>query len=98
MAYRIEYDTKVGKYEIRQNPPTGFPVLLAAVLVLFLAVTFLFWEDGAAVLKDVLIPGDDAVTILALQTMTEELKSGVPVRDALAAFCSDVIHGAEISH
>lgn len=90
MSYRIEYDHRAGKYEIREERKV-FPGILTA-FAMFLALTFAFWPEGAAALRDMLIPGNDAVTVQAFQTLAENLNSGISIPDAVEAFCHFVIH------
>ena len=91
MSYRIDYDSRAGKYEVRKDLDL-FPWILAA-LGIFLMLTFCFWPEGAAELKEFLIPGKDAVTVQAFSAMTDDLRSGASILEALEAFCNSVIHG-----
>ncbi len=90
MSYRIEYHHGAGKYEIREERKV-IPGILTT-FALFLALTFAFWPEGAAALRDMLIPGNDAVTVQAFQTLAQNLKSGTPIPDAVESFCQFVIH------
>lgn len=92
MGYRIEYDTFVGKYEIREKKRTKWPLVMLAVSLLFL-LTCGVWTEGAQKLRSFLIPGDDAVTVQAFKSMTEDLRSGASLGDAVYTFCHYVIHG-----
>ena len=38
-----------------------------------------------------LLPGDPAVTAAALENMAADLKAGQSVRDAITAFCAEII-------
>jgi hypothetical protein len=91
MSYRIEYDCGAGKYEVREEADI-FPWILAAFGI-FLLLTFCFWTEGASVLKEILIPGEDMVTIQAFSAMTDDLRSGATILDAVESFCKAVIHG-----
>lgn len=95
MGYRIEYDNRVGKYEIHRMRPRTFPWLLLLSVLLFALLTFGFWEEGAAVLSEALIPGDEEITQRAWSLLTDDLKSGAELREALTVFCREVIHGAD---
>lgn len=92
MSYRIEYDSRAGKYEVRKDMDL-FPLVLAS-FGLFLLLTFCLWPTGAAELKAFLIPGEDAVTVAAFSAMTDDLRSGASIMDAVEAFCRSVIHGS----
>lgn len=93
MGYRIEYDRGNRVYEVRRERPCRFPLLLAACFGLFLLGSAYFWPEGAGMLRSALIPGEDAVTVQAFQTMTDDLRSGATITDAVEAFCRYVIHG-----
>ena len=94
MSYRIEYNRHIDKYEVVPMYSKRFPILLGGAFGLFLLGTMLFWAQGAELLRSVLIPGEDAVTVAAFRTMRDDLRSGAGLRDAVYAFCSYVLHGA----
>lgn len=91
MGYRIEYDGRAGKYEVYVERKL-FPLLLLCVVGLLTVVLGVSpqWRDS---LRSILIPGDDAVTLQAFQNMTNDLRSGATVGEAVDAFCRFVIHG-----
>ena len=91
MGYRIEYDGQAGKYQVHEERKR-FPVLFLFTTGLILATMF-FWPQGVQELRSMLIPGDDALTLQAFQTMTDDLRSGATVGEAVEAFCRFVIHG-----
>ena len=94
VSYRIEYDGAVGKYEVRTVRAGNFSVICAAALIGFLAFFCLIGQESREVLRSVLIPGSDAVTVAAFQTMTNDLRSGAGLYDAFFDFCHMVMHGA----
>lgn len=90
MSYRIEYDSVLGKYEVRRNKSWKLFLLPAiSCIVLLLA----FSPHIRELLQTILIPGEDAVTVLAFQTMANDLRSGAGLYEALFDFCSMVLHG-----
>ncbi len=91
MSYRIEYDNGAGKYEIRREQRV-LPMILWVSMAGFL-LTMCFWPEAAAQVRSFLIPGEDAVTIQAFSAMTDDLRSGAELRDAVEGFCRLVIHG-----
>lgn len=91
MSYRIEYDGRVGRYELREERH-ACPAILA-VVGLFALLTFCFWPVGAERVRSFLIPGEDTVTIQAFSSMTEDLRGGAGIRDAIEGFCHRVVHG-----
>ena len=94
MSYRIEYDGSVGKYEVRKVNSWRFPLLCFAAVCGFLLSVCAFAPQGREAVRSFLIPGEDAVTVLAFRTMTDDLRSGAGVYRAFYDFCRTVIHGA----
>lgn len=92
MSYRIQYDSKTAKYEVTAERPLRYPVLIFILGTLFLAV---FMQGTGVVnqIRTLLIPGEDAVTVQAFQTMYADLRSGSSVFDAIYDFCRMVLHG-----
>lgn len=91
MGYTIEYDPCGAKYEVRRTHPLRFTVLLICAVGLFLILTLNFWPEGWKILRSVLIPGEDFITLQAIMNMIHSLKAGAPVTAALEAFCIEVI-------
>lgn len=87
MSYRIEYDGRAGKYEVKPEGRRG--AVLLAVLGAALALAVCFSPE----VRTWLIPGEDAVTVQAFHIMTDDLRSGATISDAVEAFCRFVIHG-----
>lgn len=87
MPYRIDYGPmkKVRGAEKRRSPRAALGALCLLIL-LGLAL----WPRGARALRAVLIPGDPAVTVAALENLAGELRSGADVQEALEAFCAQV--------
>ena len=91
MSYRIEYDGREGKYEVRRERNILPILVLFAAAFLFVALcTQPQWVEK---LRNLLIPGEDGVTIQAFHNMTDDLRSGASVGEALEVFCRFVIHG-----
>ena len=90
MGYRIEYDGRAGKYEVKREGK-GLPKVLLCGVILIAAL--ILWPQGAQKLRSFLIPGEDAVTVQAFHNMTDDLRSGATVGEAVEAFCRYVIHG-----
>lgn len=89
MGYRIVYDARGGKYEVRVHRPWHFWIVCSISLLLI----YVFWEDGAAYIREAMIPGDNQVTLAALRNLSEQLRQGENIRTAVEVFCRDVIHG-----
>lgn len=97
MGYRVEYET-VRKVRRMEQRTTRLPALTAAAFVLFLVLVGSFWPKGKEVLREILIPGDPAVTVAALEDLAEELKTGTELDDALENFCQTVVREADLDH
>lgn len=95
MGYRIEYDSGKRQYEVRRVQPWRLPLMIAGAFGVFLLLTCLLWPEGMEALRELVIPGDNAVTLRALEGMAEDLKAGASVSDAVAAFCKEIIQSAE---
>lgn len=96
MGYRIEYGaSETRKRRIPKVKPS-VPVMAAGFFALFLLMTVLFWPEGKAVLLDLILPGDGAVTAGALQGLVSDLRAGESVGDAVTVFCREIIaHGSQ---
>ena len=92
MSYRIQYDSKTAKYEVTAKKTRNFPVFISVLAMLFLLV-FTLRSEVLSQIRSVLIPGEDAVTVQAFQTMYADLRSGSGLYDAFYDFCRLVIHG-----
>lgn len=91
MSYRIEYDGREGKYEVRRTLKP-MPKLLWVAGIL-LASALCLQPGSAEKLRSRLIPGEDAVTVQAFQNLSSDLRSGATMAQAVEAFCRYVIHG-----
>ena len=95
MPYRIEYDKSNQKYEIRNQNTYRFHLILLASYIVFFILTSTFWPEGRALIQELMIPGDNAVTSEAFSTMTRELRSGASFNDAIYTFCYEIIDDAK---
>lgn len=95
MAYIIAYDgaDPVPKSAARRR--SRLAGLTVGFFLVFLLLTKLFHPEGTAVLRRLLLPGDEAVTGPAMTVLLEELRSGEPVGDAVKAFCGEILSHAE---
>lgn len=57
---------------------------------------FCGWEEGREAVRQLLIPGDAAVTVGAVEELTANLRQGSGLREALQCFCIRVLDGAGI--
>lgn len=95
MGYRVDYsqESKMQNQRKRHSRVIPFTVLF---FLLFLLFTSRYWQQGAQTLRELLLPGDAAVTAAALQDFTLALKTGESLSSAFADFCHQVMQGAGI--
>ena len=87
LSYRIEYDSRIDKFEVRSIRHGG------RNLFLLMGIGFCLAPEYRNTVRSFLIPGEDAVTTLAFQTMSDDLRSGASLADSFYEFCRMVIHG-----
>ena len=96
MSYQIEYPV-TNRLEQRYNVKSGkkpmIPVIVVICIILLAVSVYIL---GVDTIREFIIPGDDAVTVSAFHTMQDNLKEGMPVKDAVAAFCTEIIESANI--
>ena len=95
MPYRIDYSAGCSrKKPLRPGLPK--PTIKAALIVLVpLAGALTVKIVGLSWVQEVLLPGDPAVTAAALENMTDGLRSGDSLLDAVTAFCREIIANAQ---
>lgn len=95
MAYRIDYGSAGNRRKpLHRQPPK--PLIKTALLVLALVAGAVTVKVvGLNWVRDVLLPGDPEVTASALQNMTDGLRSGESLLDAVTAFCREIIANAQ---
>ena len=89
MAYKIRYD------EIKQPTKSNYfrtQVLTAAILLAFLFVVNIFWEQGRYLIQNFLLPEEGKV-VTAAQTLAAEIENGAPFWNAMEVFCESIING-----
>jgi len=86
MGYRIEYGQQIIRKQI-SNRTKKRGKTAAVVTVAMLTIGIL----GAKFNPEVLLPGDKAVTAMALQTLVEDLKTGERFADAVTTFCITIV-------
>lgn len=89
MAYRIDYQATKKVRGLEKRTAAG-PALGAACLLISLLAGAALWPRGVGVLRELLIPGDPAVTVAALEALAEDLHNGESVQGALTDFCTQV--------
>ncbi len=90
MGYKIQYGPPIGAEKKRERANLGWVILLG-VMILLVGVNILGFGDE---LFHFLLPGDRAVTAAALTHLEDRILDGIPVTEAFAEFCREVIRGA----
>ncbi len=94
MSYQVVYP---GNPEKRpKKKPVPFSLMLCGWLLAFVVLTVRFWPEGAQVMQKLLLPGDAAVTVAALEDFAAELQAGEQLSGALENFCRSILENGEI--
>ena len=92
MAYRITYgEGSIQKQSVKLTKIRWKPILLG-ICVSALALTLVI-PGGRIWLRDLILPGDEEVTAVALEDLAQNLGNGVSLEEAVDAFCYEIIHG-----
>lgn len=94
MAYRIQYSGST-KYKFPSSKKEA-PIILAGIIISLIFLVSIVPEIRTGI-RDLILPGDAEVTYGALTAFAEDLKSGESVKEAITAFCQDIIANGEIS-
>ena len=85
MGYVIEYGCGSGVKSRVGKKKRHWPKIFAVMVVLLTVV------QGRTVLRDLILPGDGAVTAEALQILADDLQAGEPFSDAVTTFCQHIL-------
>ena len=93
MSYNIQYNSdmnkKYPKNRLRKQLPIKKIVIVSAICV----VAYIFTHNGW---YKFLLPGDPDVTASALSSLVDNVSDGVSVKNAVYAFCEDIITASNI--
>lgn len=93
MGYQIRYDAgKAVKTGLKERKTSAIGVLAAGLVVCL--VMRLIWPAGVDKLRQMVFPGDPEVTGRAAEQMVSQIHEGVPVGDAVQAFCREILDEA----
>lgn len=95
MSYIIAYDGTDPCAKPADRRASRLSVLTAGFFLAFLLLTKLFWPKGAAMLRQIILPGDPEVTERAVSVLVDDLREGEPVGDALKTFCGEIMTHAK---
>ena len=93
MGYKIQYNCVGRKLESKKKSKAG---IFAGLLVLLLVIAAVTVKSvGLQWVREVLLPGDPAVTAAALEGFVLDIKEGDTLVDAITAFCQEIVNGAK---
>ena len=95
MGYRIDYGP-VKRVRGLEKRTSGLAALTGLFFLLFVITVCCFWPEGVAELRQILLPGDPAVTTSAMEELADSLRTGEMIFDSLRAFCARVLEGAAV--
>lgn len=84
MGYQIRYDETRGKQR-------HFTARLGVGLLVLGLLASCLWPRWADQLRQVVFPGDAAVTAAAMEELSQDLKTGVPLPQAWRQFCQSIL-------
>lgn len=90
MGYRIDYKTVVRE---RRPKKRHHPILLLSICLLAILLLNTVLKDQRALMLKAIFPGDVEITMVSLDNMLTQLKSGAPFQEAFLCFCQQVIAG-----
>ena len=93
MAYKIQYSPQEQPRYPMLHQQRKYALRVIWALVLIGAISLCFSYYG---IPDMLIPGDAEVTKSAMLEMISLLRAGTSVKDAVTAFCKQIIDAAVI--
>lgn len=85
MGYRIEYGPSIKEKPSR----TGW--FTALFFLFFCLMVVCFWPEGKALMEELLLPGENAVTREAAEVFIRELRFGEPFSEAAEHFCRGIL-------
>lgn len=94
MGYRIDYGPAMNIPTARRNGAARLRTMIAVMLLIFVLMVRLTWQEGTAVLQEVLLPGNLTVAQQAFSELVCDLREGERFMDALTFFCRMILDEA----
>ena len=91
MGYRVDYER--GK---KNGGRSWKGWMCFGAFALFWALVIRFWPEGRRVAAEFLFPGGAGQACLAAEEFARDLSGGMPIGEAVQAFCRDILSGAGI--
>lgn len=94
MPYRIDYGS-AGNQRKPLRSKLSMPVIKTSLVIFaFVAGAVLIKLFGLTWVQEILLPGDPDVTAAALNNMTDGLRNGDSLLDAVTTFCREIVANA----
>jgi hypothetical protein len=95
MSYTIHYGPEIQKLSPKKNGYAGF---VGAVIILMVCSVAIGWAipRQAEQFVQALFPWTRMEVRATLADLREEVKDGMPMADAISAFCHEIIYEAKI--
>lgn len=88
MGYQIRYEGTESKRPAGKRFAAGLGAAVLATVVLAACL----WPQAGQRVRQVVFPGDPALTAAAMEELSQELKTGVPLSQAWRQFCRSILH------
>lgn len=98
MAYRIVYGPDIPAQYRKRARSHRLQVMIAVCLLIFALLVKQFFPAGADKLQQLLLPGVQTTTQLALSELMNDIQEGITLGDAFTVFCREILENAKIVH
>ena len=91
MSYSVYYSPQTKKkFPEKTRGHVKWRQVVAVMILICLVIGIVpLYKSG--VLRELLIPGEPAITVAALETLTENLQEGMPFQLAVETFCGEIL-------
>ena len=93
MGYQITYDRGVARKRKLLLHTVKQKRWLIGIFLLALAIIFAL-PAGRIWVRNLILPGNETVTVAALEGLAENLRQGQTFAEAVTAFCQQIIYGS----
>lgn len=93
MSYQIQYPI-VSRLERKCAGRKGLPNILVAIAICVIILTVTVYVVGVQTVVEYMIPGNNEITVSAFCEMQDNLSDGMSAKDAITAFCTEIIESA----
>ena len=94
MPYRIDYGSAGNQRKPLRAKLSSPAIKTSLVILAFVTGAVVIKIFGLTWVQEILLPGDPEVTAAALHNMTDGLRNGDSLLDAVTAFCREIVVNA----